>query len=250
MRTSAFVGRVLCGLRIGLPDLWRAAPVLCLAYIALEIATTPEEAPVWLFLPLPGLMAALAITWHRVRLGTGCTGGQGIGLRDAGLVLRYLARLLLLTSGWWGPLMAGLALLLAAFTEPGVLTLGPEVTFLDVLVRVALVCLPLSVAGGWLFLRVSPVLPGLALGRPLSVAEAWRSTRGMGRPLTGVLLLLVLSGVALMAAFAVQEAYVVFGYGLIVLASTTGTLLSASAVSEIHRAAIGDQASDHEGWGD
>ena len=54
----------------------------------------------------------------------------------------------------------------------------------------------------WLSLRLSLILPAAALGRPISIAHSWRSTRAISRSLWGVAAVLALINTTLSASVA------------------------------------------------
>ncbi|WP_417523381.1 hypothetical protein [Marinovum sp.] len=137
------------------------------------------EGLIMLVLGIAGLLASLwiAVAWHRyVLLGEVPEGW--LPAWPGAAIPGYL----------WRSVLLGLVVALAAVPVGAVVSLIlPPVLMLAVTVGVA----------SFVFFRLSPILPAIALGQSLSFGEAWRATAGEAGTIVGLAGLMILGSLAL-----------------------------------------------------
>lgn len=85
------------------------------------------------------------------------------------------------------------------------------------------------------FFRVSPVLPGAAIGEPLGLAEAWQATRpGAGAIALVIILLLVLDQAASMVGGAIININVALGIVVTAALWAVTSLINVSVLTTLH----------------
>jgi len=144
----------------------------------LPVGVTPGAFTAFLFSLLVivfGIMLWIVVSWHRfVLLEEYPTGFVPVFRADR--VLAYFGRLLMLV-------LLGLILLIPFVIVMGVLAQASAI--LGVIVWLVLIVL-LTVG----FYRLSPILPGAAIGKSVTISEAWQATSGANG---SIVLLVILS---------------------------------------------------------
>lgn len=189
-------------------DLLRLAVVPVLASFALDVVAAAASGTLWAAepqepQPLPGLLQAVllagdvllstlfSVNWLRVLLLAEARGRPSLELRWTRRHGLFLGRSLLLAAGFT------VAVLLVAGLTTGLGAIGAGPGGMAPTGMLALAVMAL--AGGYLFLRLSLVLPAAAVDHPYDFSRSWRDTATAGAPmlLAVLILALVLTLVAL-----------------------------------------------------
>ena len=161
---------------------------------------SPTASLLQLLLAIAGLWVAVA--WHRFILLEEYPAGA-VPAFHGGRMLAY----------FWRALLMGLTIGLGAV----LLIIGVWLVLFWAPILAALVTIVIGIGTSWAFYRLSPVLPGVAVEKPLTMGQAWEATKPLSGAILATMFLFVVSIVALIFVGALIAGLIPFLGGLLLL---------------------------------